>query len=768
MRKLFRIRQQIILSMLTFMVETAQGGNCTGELGVYVCSGGITDNDQTIILLGVSGKPTIVTTTDGFGLSTQSNYSMMLASNGNGITLIDDYKSTISSVGFGMYVSSENGDLFVKLTGDVINLGDIGRAAIAASISKNAEELTLQVANTLVTDHYASAINVSSFGENGKNITLIATGDTVSTNGWGITGTSYADNAYITATNIIAGIGGISFQNYGNGESIINVTGEIHSMGKNAYAVNIINSENAKSLIINVNDILSEGSGIYAVDLGSGTGFISITTTGLVTALGNGSYGIFTQSTKPISINVQQDSLIEGSATGIEIQPHNYGIAKNDVAVEITNSGTIRNISDLSSSNAIKSQWGMYPYEVTHTIVNNGLIKGQILLSSLTGGQYSMTNNVGSIWDLSGGISFLGNSKSTLDNYGLITAANLESFGGYQSTILTVTNFNNSGTISLDNALAGDNFTLNGNYIGKNGYLLLNTELNDDNSASDLLYITGSTSGSTYVTINNVGEMGAATLNGIRVIQIGGESNGEFIQTGRIVAGAYDYWLTKASNNKDWKLISTFIAAKKPEIITQPIESIPTEALTLPIEPALSTETKISTEPTLIEESVAIERPELGIYSASLSTANTLFIPSLQDRKGVAQEVGVALRIFQPFGIMQAQSQTTNTKRLNNLWIRSEGRHQQINDTHAQLKTQSNSYVFQLGKDLVQWVEQKVARFSFGVMAGYGESRSNTHSSISHYNAEGMLRGYSFGVYGLGGANTVDNTGLYVDTLVNV
>ncbi|WP_272579844.1 hypothetical protein [Providencia sp. PROV266] len=156
-------------------------------------------------------------------------------------------------------------------------------------------------------------------------------------------------------------------------------------MGKNAYAVNIINSENAKSLIINVNDILSEGSGIYAVDLGSGTGFISITTTGLVTALGNGSYGIFTQSTKPISINVQQDSLIEGSATGIEIQPYNDVIAKKDVAIEITNSGTIRNISDLSSSNAIKSQWGMYPYEVTHTIVNNGLIKGQILLSSLTG-----------------------------------------------------------------------------------------------------------------------------------------------------------------------------------------------------------------------------------------------------------------------------------------------------------------------------------------------------------------------------------------------
>ncbi|MEX6313979.1 hypothetical protein AB6G19_09775 [Providencia manganoxydans] len=58
MRKLFRIRQQIILSMLTFMVETAQGGNCTGELGVYVCSGGsLTMTKQLFYLVLVVNLP---------------------------------------------------------------------------------------------------------------------------------------------------------------------------------------------------------------------------------------------------------------------------------------------------------------------------------------------------------------------------------------------------------------------------------------------------------------------------------------------------------------------------------------------------------------------------------------------------------------------------------------------------------------------------------------------------------------------------------------
>lgn len=74
---------------------------------------------------------------------------------------------------------------------------------------------------------------------------------------------------------------------------------------------------------------------------------------------------------------------------------------------------------------------------------------------------------------------------------------------------------------------------------------MLNTVLDDDNSATDKLVVQGDTSGSTSVTVNNVGGTGAKTLNGIELIHVGGKSEGEFVQAGRIVAGAYDYTLAR-------------------------------------------------------------------------------------------------------------------------------------------------------------------------------------------------------------------------------
>lgn len=67
----------------------------------------------------------------------------------------------------------------------------------------------------------------------------------------------------------------------------------------------------------------------------------------------------------------------------------------------------------------------------------------------------------------------------------------------------------------------------------------------DDNSASDKLVVKGNTSGITSVRVTNAGGSGAQTLNGIKVIHVDGQSDGTFIQAGRIVAGAYDYSLVR-------------------------------------------------------------------------------------------------------------------------------------------------------------------------------------------------------------------------------
>lgn len=52
-------------------------------------------------------------------------------------------------------------------------------------------------------------------------------------------------------------------------------------------------------------------------------------------------------------------------------------------------------------------------------------------------------------------------------------------------------------------------------------------------------------------------EAAELTLNGIEIISVEGESNGEFIKDSRIFAGAYEYSLTRGNTeatNKNWYL----------------------------------------------------------------------------------------------------------------------------------------------------------------------------------------------------------------------
>ena len=78
---------------------------------------------------------------------------------------------------------------------------------------------------------------------------------------------------------------------------------------------------------------------------------------------------------------------------------------------------------------------------------------------------------------------------------------------------------NNGGIIDLSSAGGSfDTFTIDGNYNGNNGYVIFDTQLNDDTSGTDKLIITGNTSGNTKVKVNNIGGMGAQTLEGIELI----------------------------------------------------------------------------------------------------------------------------------------------------------------------------------------------------------------------------------------------------------
>ncbi len=76
---------------------------------------------------------------------------------------------------------------------------------------------------------------------------------------------------------------------------------------------------------------------------------------------------------------------------------------------------------------------------------------------------------------------------------------------------------NTSGAVSLQNGVAGDTLTVNGDYTG-GGTLFLDSELNGDDSASDQLVLNGNTSGNTTVVVNPITGIGEPTSTGIKVV----------------------------------------------------------------------------------------------------------------------------------------------------------------------------------------------------------------------------------------------------------
>ncbi|PKH26422.1 autotransporter outer membrane beta-barrel domain-containing protein [Enterobacterales bacterium CwR94] len=269
---------------------------------------------------------------------------------------------------------------------------------------------------------------------------------------------------------------------------------------------------------------------------------------------------------------------------------------------------------------------------------------------------------------------------------------------------------------------AGNTLHVAGDYVGNNGHLTLNTALGGDGSVTDKLIVDGNTSGSTKVSVNNAGGSGAKTINGIEVITVGGKSDGNFVQDGRIVAGAYDYRLTRGKGAKaaNWYLTNT---------------------LTGPVGPGTG-------EGGGKEEIIKVYRPESGAYASNMAAANNLFTNRLHDRLGETHYVDAL----------------TGEDKVTSMWLRNIGGHQRSSDSSGQLKTQANRYVMQLGGDLAQWSRDGADRFHFGVMAGYGNQQSNSRNHLTGQKADASINGYSTGVYATWLQDNEEKSGAYVDT----
>lgn len=231
--------------------------------------------------------------------------------------------------------------------------------------------------------------------------------------------------------------------------------------------------------------------------------------------------------------------------------------------------------------------------------------------------------------------------------------------------------FNNAGIIDLtrNNSRTADTLTINGNYIGNRGQLLLQSVLGGDGAPSDKLVVNnGSLSGATTITVSNLGGPGGLTLeNGIQLVQAQGttvSNNSAFVLNGPISAGAYDYYLFKggvtAGTENSWYLRSAVVAPQVVSVpnpdptlppILVPVVPVPVAAAIIPAsgQPDLS----LAVQPILPvavagEAPIPIYRPEVPTWSVLPPAAAQLTLSALgtfhdrQGEQGLLSETGLS------------------------------------------------------------------------------------------------------------------------------
>lgn len=604
-------------------------------------------------------------------------------------------------------------------------------------------------------DDYANAVN---------NGTI----STTSLNGFGMSkqyqGT-LTNNGTITTTGQTAhgmrSLGGFGF---------LTNTGTVNVSGLNAYGV----LAGVNETVVNSGTITASGNGGNGVYMLGGT-VLTNTDTGVITStlatgvLGAGSRytvsnaGIITGGNGTAislaggvnTINVTGGTITGDVLTGAGVDTLNW-----------TGGGTIAGEIHLNGGDDIANLTNLTETTIQPTtVIDGGLGTDTITLTNVQTSQPERFINWESVSLLSGsrltmgGDLTLGDAESetgalTIDS----TSSVIASGGSYAispSVAGSAVEVDNAGLIDLaaGGSSVGDRLTINGNYTGKAGELRLNTRLGNDSSATDMLVVTGNTAGSTLVDVINVNGTGAVTSEGIRIISVGGASDGSFALLGdyefngdpAVVAGAYAYRLYKGGvstpNDGDWYLRSTM----------SPVEP----------EPGNPEPGNPQPEP---EPELPLYQPGVPVYEAYPQLLLGLNgLPTLQQRVGNrywSHAGNVMLSEgADPIGSPYAPPQETGVLIENNgVWGRVEGVHTNMSPRSSTSGTDYdfNTFRLQAGLDGL-FVENESGKLIGGLTVHYVHGKAKTRSIYG--DGEISTDGYGFG----GTLTWYGESGFYID-----
>lgn len=381
-------------------------------------------------------------------------------------------------------------------------------------------------------------------------------------------------------------------------------------------------------------------------------------------------------------------------------------------------------------------------------VTNNGTLSfnrsNQLIFSKSISGTGSVTQDGAGTTLMTGANAYTGATRvnagtlqqkmhgsfSAASDYYVAANATLDN-GGYKTTLKSL---DNSGTVNFG-INPGAVVTVTGNYTGHDGMIIMNAELNGDDSRTDLLQVSGNTSGTTTVKVVNSGGPGAQTKEGIKIIDVKGSSTGTFTLAGdyknkdgqqAVVAGAYVYSLYSGSVSTpadgDWYLRSAL---------------------------------KDGTGPAL--------NPGIPLYQGAIAAMQTLNkLPTLQQRVGSRYWNGAANPVIEQGAdaigtplVSADEAGTAIDQR--GIWGRIEGAHNRLEPNGSGMKQDINTYLMQTGVD-GQFYEGESGKLIGGITGQYG----NAHSDIASKQSDGDVETQA---WGLGGTLTwYGDHGFYVDT----
>lgn len=327
--------------------------------------------------------------------------------------------------------------------------------------------------------------------------------------------------------------------------------------------------------------------------------------------------------------------------------------------------------------------------------------------------------------------------------------------------------FNNAGIVDLtrNNNRTDDTLTVQGNYVGNNGQLLLQSVVGADDSPSDKLVVNnGSLSGATVISVSNLGGLGGLTqVNGIQLVQAQGSTvstDNAFTLNGPVSAGAYDYYLFKggvtAGTENSWYLRSAIVA---PQVVSVPNPDPSLPPILVPvvaapvaaIAPAGSPPLPVLPAAVAGAEPIPLYRPEVPTWSVLPSAAAQLTLSALgtfHDRQGDQ-------RLLNETGAFGAGWGRVYGKNFDQTWA---------GTVTPRLDGSLNG--FQVGNDLYSSLTSGGQTQRLGFFVGHSRLRGDVDGFNEGFedNSAGKIKleGDSYGLYW----TLTDPYGWYVDTVV--